>query len=305
MWPRPSTRCSTPSASCAGGNPGIIVGPHEPGQAPYPPIRPRRWRWPLLLPGCITAQRKINANQAELLAEAVAESERVAAQLEGPGVGRYDIRVFLSNAFINDSLKSLAGYQIVLPKDPDIDLRITSAELSTLGALPALTLQATATRGSINADVTITAVLVATGEPNEFRIAVQSVTPRVRLLSVDVGAGAVCAAADHAEGHRCRRRPAAHPLPDRGTHQLRRPGDDHHRPSRPDRPADQQHALAPCLLRHRAGDGLDRAHHQPALFLRARRRLPVRGHAMKVWALLPLLLLAAPALAQEAPAPRG
>lgn len=140
----------------------------------------------LLLPGCITAQRRINANQAELLAEAVAESERVAAQLEGPGVGRYDIRVFLSNGFINDSLKSLAGYQIVLPKDPDIDLRITSAELSTMGALPALTLQATAARGSITADVTITAVLVATGEPNEFRIAVQSVTPRVRLLSVDV-----------------------------------------------------------------------------------------------------------------------
>jgi hypothetical protein len=140
----------------------------------------------LLLPGCITAQRRINANQAELLAEAVTESERVAAQLEGPGVGRYDIRVFLSNGFINDSLKSLAGYQIVLPKDPDIDLRVTSAELSTLGALPALTIQATATRGSINADVTITAVLVATGEPNEFRIAVQSVTPRVRLLNVDV-----------------------------------------------------------------------------------------------------------------------
>jgi hypothetical protein len=140
----------------------------------------------LLLPGCITAQRRIAANQAELLAAAVAESERVAAQLEGPGVGRYDIRIFLSNAFINDSLNSLAGYRIVLPKDPDIDLRVTSATLSTLGALPALTIEATATRGSINADVTITAVLVATGEPNEFRIAVQSVQPRVRLLNVDV-----------------------------------------------------------------------------------------------------------------------
>jgi len=94
----------------------------------------------LLLPGCITAQRKIDANQAELLADAIAESERVAALMEGPGPGRHDIRVFLSNAFLNDQLASLAGYQVVLPNDPDIDLRLVSAELSNLGALPALTL---------------------------------------------------------------------------------------------------------------------------------------------------------------------
>jgi hypothetical protein len=140
----------------------------------------------LLLPGCITAQRKIDANQAELLADAIAESERVVAQMEGAGPGRYDIRVFLSNAFLNEQLASLAGYQVVLPNDPDIDLRLVSAELSNLGALPALTLQATAKRGSISADVTITAVLVATGEPHEFRIAVKSLAPRVRVLSVNV-----------------------------------------------------------------------------------------------------------------------
>lgn len=140
----------------------------------------------LLLSGCITAQRKINANQAELYAEAVAESERVATLLEGPGVGRYDIRIFLANSFINDSLKSLEGYQVVLPKDPDIDLRITGVELSTLGALPALTLQATAVRGSLNAEVTLTAVLVATEEDNQFRIAVKSLAPRVRLGGVNV-----------------------------------------------------------------------------------------------------------------------
>ncbi|KAB7647803.1 hypothetical protein [Polymorphobacter fuscus] len=157
--------------------------------------KPRRARWRgavagfallLDLPGCISAQRRINANQAELYAQAIAETERVARQLENGGPGRHDVRFFLSNAFINQSLATLAGYRVILPDDPDIDLRLTGVELSTLGALPAVTLSATAARGGINADVTMNAVLVATGRPHEFRINVQSLTPVVRLGSVNV-----------------------------------------------------------------------------------------------------------------------
>lgn len=140
----------------------------------------------LALPGCITAQRRINANQAELYAQAITETERVARQLENGGPGRYDVRFFFSNAFINNSLATINGYRVVLPNDPDIDLRITGAELSTLGALPAVTLSATAARGSITADVTMTAVLVPAGRPHEFRVSVQSITPRVRLRSIEV-----------------------------------------------------------------------------------------------------------------------
>ncbi len=140
----------------------------------------------LLLPGCISAQRQINANQAELYAQAITETERVARQLENGGPGRYDVRFFFSNAFINESLTTLNGYRVVLPNDPDIDLRLTGVELSTLGALPAVTLQATATRGAVNADVTMTAILVATGRPHEFRINVQSLTPNVRVRSLEV-----------------------------------------------------------------------------------------------------------------------
>ena len=49
----------------------------------------------VLLPGCISAQRRIDANQAELYAEAIAETERVARQLETVGPGAYDVRFFL------------------------------------------------------------------------------------------------------------------------------------------------------------------------------------------------------------------
>ena len=139
-----------------------------------------------MLPGCIMAQRRINANQAELYAQAIAETERVARQLETSGPGRYDVRFFLSNAFINESLRALHGYRVVLPDDPDIDLRITGIELSNMGALPAVALSATATRGGIDADVTMNAVLVATGRPHEFRINVQSLTPVVRVRGLNV-----------------------------------------------------------------------------------------------------------------------
>lgn len=140
----------------------------------------------LVLPGCITAQRRINANQAELYAQAISETERVARQLENNGPGNYDVRFFFSNAFINQSLATINGYRVVLPNDPDIDLRITGVELSTLGALPVVTLSATAERGSVNADVTMTAVLVPTGARHEFQVSVQSLTPRVRLRSLEV-----------------------------------------------------------------------------------------------------------------------
>ena len=140
----------------------------------------------LLTPGCISAQRRINANQAELYAQAITETERVARQIEAGGPGTYDVRFFLGNGFINESLRALEGYRVVLPDDPDIDLRLTGVQLSVLGALPAVTLSATATRGAIDADVTMNAVLVATERPNEFRINVQSLTPVVRVLSVNV-----------------------------------------------------------------------------------------------------------------------
>jgi hypothetical protein len=139
-----------------------------------------------LLPGCISAQRRINANQAELYAAATAETERVAQQLERGGIGAYDVRFFLSNAFLNESLRALEGARIVLPDDPDIDLRLTGVTLSTLGALPAVALSATAVRGSTSADVTMNAILVATGRPHEFRINVLSLTPVVRLRGVNV-----------------------------------------------------------------------------------------------------------------------
>jgi hypothetical protein len=140
----------------------------------------------LLLPGCISAQRRINANQAELYAEAIAETERVARQLEQGGPGAHDVRFYFSNAFMNESLRALNGYRVILPNDPDIDLRIMGAELANLGALPALSLSAVASRGSVNADVTITAVLVPSGRPHEFRIMVKSLAPNVRLRSVNV-----------------------------------------------------------------------------------------------------------------------
>lgn len=140
----------------------------------------------LALPGCISAQRRINANQAELYAQAIAETERVARQLENGGPGANDVRFFFSNAFVNDSLAALNGYRVILPNDPDIDLRLTGVTLSTLGALPAVTLSATAARGGVTADVTMNAVLVATGNPHEFRINVQSLTPDVRVRRVNV-----------------------------------------------------------------------------------------------------------------------
>lgn len=140
----------------------------------------------LALPGCISAQRRINANQAELYAEAIVETERVARQLEAGGPGAHDVRFYFSNAFVNESLRALNGYRIVLPNDPDIELRITGAELANLGALPALTLSAEAKRGSVNADMVITAVLVPTGQPHEFRIMVKSLAPNLRFRSVNV-----------------------------------------------------------------------------------------------------------------------
>ena len=150
----------------------------------------RRWCVPvliaLLLSGCISAQRRINANRAELYDQAIAETDRVARQLQAGGPGRYDVRFFLSNAYINQSLKPLEGYQVVLANDPDIDLRLTGVELSTMGALPAVALSAKARRGNTSADVTMNAVLVATGRPHEFRINVLSLTPEVRLRSVNV-----------------------------------------------------------------------------------------------------------------------
>ena len=139
-----------------------------------------------LSPGCIAAQRRINANEAELTAAAITETERVARQLETGGVGRHDVRFFLSNSFLNESLRVLDGYRVVLPDAPDIDLRLTGVQLSTIGALPAVTLSATAARGNTNADVTMNAVLVSTGRPHEFRINVLSLTPAVRVRGVNV-----------------------------------------------------------------------------------------------------------------------
>lgn len=140
----------------------------------------------LLMAGCVSAQRRINANRAELYELAITETESVARQLESGGPGRYDVRFFLGNAFINQSLRALQGYQVVLPNDPDIDLRLTGVELSTMGALPAVALSATATRGNTSADVTMNAVLVATGRPHEFRMNVLSLSPVVRVRSVNV-----------------------------------------------------------------------------------------------------------------------
>jgi hypothetical protein len=140
----------------------------------------------LALSGCISAQRRINANQTELYAEAIVETERVARQLEQGGPGPHDVRFYFSNDFVNDSLGALNGYRIVLPNDPDIELTVTGARLANLGALPALSLSAVARRGSIDADVTINAVLTPAGSPHEFRIMVRSLTPDVRVRSVNV-----------------------------------------------------------------------------------------------------------------------
>ena len=72
----------------------------------------------------------------------------------------------MSNGFINQSLQALESYRIVLPNDPDIDLRLTGVRLTTISALPAVTLSVTANRGGINADVTMNAMSLRRGPMN-------------------------------------------------------------------------------------------------------------------------------------------
>ncbi|GGE19598.1 hypothetical protein GCM10011529_27730 [Polymorphobacter glacialis] len=140
----------------------------------------------MLLPGCISAQRQIDASQAALYAQAITETERVARVLETTGPGRYDVRFFFSNAFINQNLATLADYRIVLPGNPDIDLRVKSITLSVMGPLPAVAIRATGTADNIAADITMNAVLTPTGRRHEIRINIYSLQPDVRWRGIRV-----------------------------------------------------------------------------------------------------------------------
>ena len=67
-----------------------------------------------------------------------------------------------------------------------IDMQITDVQRSTLGALPAVILSATAKRGSVSADVKMSAVLVPVRSRHEFRVSVHSLAPVVRVYSLEV-----------------------------------------------------------------------------------------------------------------------
>lgn len=135
----------------------------------------------LCLTSCIqSTYDELLRSRIALHERAIEQSRNTLGQLQSGGAGQHQFRIFIANDVVNRALAVLDGRTIRVPDQPDIVATLRSARLSQYGSLPAVTLIASARRGSLTADVTLTAILLGTEVPGEMRLGVVSFVPDIR-----------------------------------------------------------------------------------------------------------------------------
>lgn len=94
-----------------------------------------------------------------------------------------DIYLFFSYSAINQALARIDNYSFPAPGKPDIQINIKSVRVSAIGSSPVLNAEASATNGTLSADITLGMILIpestSSGKP-ALRMKVLSFSPKVR-----------------------------------------------------------------------------------------------------------------------------
>ena len=140
---------------------------------------------PIALTGCVSTKKQLLQSQIALHDRAIVASQQILDQLQQSGAGPYQLRAFVRLATLNAALAVTDGLMIRHPDLPDVSIRLGKVRLERFGAFPAAEVDASASRGKLDVNVSIKAALVPTGNYGEFRLEVLSFTPRVSFLGIN------------------------------------------------------------------------------------------------------------------------
>lgn len=140
---------------------------------------------------CNSTEREQKQAQLNVLNETLSASRSTLEELKaGKLPPAYDLHLFLSHKSINKVLAAVENYKFTLPNDPSIMVTLKSLSISNSGALPTVTMEASAVRGELSADMYAVAVLVPakTADPDavSFRLKLVAFVPKLKWYVLEL-----------------------------------------------------------------------------------------------------------------------
>lgn len=152
-----------------------------------------RW-WIVIASVCLTAcgstEHQLKQAQLTVLTEAQANTEALLARVQSHSipVADYDIHAFFKMDVLNRALVGMSGLSLSLPNDDSITVTLREIKLSSLGALPLVSIHGEAAKGDLQAEVEASGVLEpdpGTG-PGAMRIELLTFAPKIRWFWFEV-----------------------------------------------------------------------------------------------------------------------
>lgn len=143
----------------------------------------------IMASGCASTIQQVQEAELATLHMSKAESERVLSGLrDGSIPPDFDVQISLQMDVVNRALAAIDQSKFFLPNDPSIEITLGKIRISTLGALPTVSLEAKASKGTLSAEIDVNAVLAPKegGAPGEMLIKVLSFVPKIQWLSFEV-----------------------------------------------------------------------------------------------------------------------
>lgn len=134
---------------------------------------------------CQTTEREQKQAQLNVLSETLTVSRSTLEELKaGKLPPAHDFHLFIKHAPLNELLNAFKDYKFNLPNDPSVVVTVKSLSINNYGSLPTVTIDATAIKESISAELYAIAVLVPAGaedpENISFRLKVLSFVPKLK-----------------------------------------------------------------------------------------------------------------------------
>lgn len=136
------------------------------------------------LVGCPSTLRQEKEQRLKVLNETISQSQTVLSEIRAGNIPpKYDFHLFIAHKVLNSALSQLDGYSFSPKEDPSIRFVITSVRIANLGAYPLVTLQGTAERSHLSAQIELVAVLLPPNSPSNvgsLQANIVAFTPKVK-----------------------------------------------------------------------------------------------------------------------------
>ena len=146
------------------------------------------FRWAALIlvvlafSGCTSTKQQSLEGELAIVKAARIDSETVLSEIKsGTLPPDFDVQISLKMDVVNRAFAAVDQAKFYLPNDPSIEITLGEIKLSTFGTLPTVLLKSKAVKGSLSADIEVTAVLIPKlgGLTGEMSIQILSFVPKV------------------------------------------------------------------------------------------------------------------------------